>query len=83
MRAAGVRCVAAHPRPDGRTLWETNLTGDTCLVLGAEGPGLRPEVLAACDEAAAIPMHAEVDSLNVASAAAVCFAEARRQRTRR
>ena len=80
LRAAGVRCVAAHPRPDGRMLWETDLTGDTCLVLGAEGPGLRPEVLAVCDEAAAIPMHAAVDSLNVASAAAAFFAEAQRQR---
>lgn len=81
LRAHGVRCLAAHPHTDRRTLWDANLTGDTCIVLGAEGDGLRPEVLAACDEAVAIPMSYAVDSLNVANAAAVFFAEAQRQRT--
>ena len=80
LRAHGVRCVAAHPHTDRRTLWDADLTGDACIVLGSEGDGLRPEVLAACDEAVAIPMSESVDSLNVASAAAVFFAEARRQR---
>ena len=36
----------------------------------------------ACDEAAAIPMPATVDSLNVGSAAAVFLYEANRQRSR-
>ena len=80
LRAHGVRCLAAHPHTDRRTLWEADLTGDKCIVLGSEGDGLRPEVLAACDEAVAIPMCESVDSLNVASAAAIFFAEAQRQR---
>ena len=54
-----------------------------CVVLGAEGPGLRPEIVDACDEAVTIPMEADMDSLNVASAAAVCFAEVQRQRAAR
>ena len=83
MREAGIRCVAAHPRAGARRLWETDLVGDVCVVLGAEGPGLRPEIVAACDEAVTIPMEADVDSLNVASAAAVCFAEVQRQRAAR
>jgi tRNA G18 (ribose-2'-O)-methylase SpoU len=83
LRAYGVRCLAAHPHPDRRTLWDADLTGDACIVLGSEGDGLRPEVLAACDEAVAIPMCESVDSLNVASAAAVFFAEAQRQRISR
>jgi tRNA G18 (ribose-2'-O)-methylase SpoU len=81
LRGAGIRCVAAHPRAGARTLWETDLVGDVCVVLGAEGPGLRPEIVAACDAAVTIPMEADVDSLNVASAAAVCFAEVQRQRS--
>lgn len=81
LRAFGVHCLAAHPRSDRRTLWQADLTGDLCLVLGAEGDGIRPEVLAACDEAVAIPMLAGVDSLNVASASAVLFAEVQRQRS--
>lgn len=80
LRAHGIRCVAAHPHTDRRRLWQADLRRDTCIVLGAEGDGIRPEVLAACDEAVAIPMAAGVDSLNVASAAAVFFAEAQRQR---
>lgn len=80
LRDAGVRCVAAHPHAGGRTLAATDLRGDCCLVFGSEGYGLSPRVLSACDEAAAVPMPPGVDSLNVASAAAVFLYEASRQR---
>ena len=43
------------------------------LVLGAEGDGLAPETVAACDFTARIPMARGVDSLNVAAAGAVAF----------
>ncbi len=43
------------------------------LLLGAEGPGLSPTALAHADEVVAIPMAPGVDSLNVATAAAVAF----------
>jgi 23S rRNA (guanosine2251-2'-O)-methyltransferase len=62
------------------TLNQAHLGGDCCLVFGSEGYGLAPPTLAACDEAAAIPMTPAVDSLNVASAAAVFLYEASRQR---
>jgi tRNA G18 (ribose-2'-O)-methylase SpoU len=81
LRQQGIRCVAAHPHVDRRTLWDSDLSKDCCIVLGAEGDGIRPEVLEACDEAVMIPMGAGVDSLNVASAAAVFFSEAARQRS--
>jgi tRNA G18 (ribose-2'-O)-methylase SpoU len=80
LRVRGVRCIAAHPRPDGKTLAKTDLTGDVCIVLGSEGHGLSPSVLEACDEAVAIPMANGVDSLNVGAAAAVFLFEAARQR---
>jgi tRNA G18 (ribose-2'-O)-methylase SpoU len=44
------------------------------LLLGAEGPGLTEEALAASDHRIRIPMATGVDSLNVATAAAVAFA---------
>lgn len=47
------------------------------LVLGQEGPGVRPETLAAVDAHVVIPMSAGVDSLNVAAAAAVALWELR------
>lgn len=83
LRNHGVRCIAAHPHVDRRTLWDADFSGDCCIVLGAEGDGIRPEVLASCDEAVMIPMAECIDSLNVAAAAAVFFAEAARQRSRR
>jgi tRNA G18 (ribose-2'-O)-methylase SpoU len=82
LRERGIRCIAAHPHSDGRTLSDANLAGDCCVVFGSEGYGIAPAVLAACDEAAAIPMPPTVDSLNVGSAAAVFFYEANRQRSR-
>ena len=80
LRANGIKCIAAHPRPDGKTLSQANFTGDCCLVFGSEGHGISEKVLAACDEAVAIPMLNEVDSLNVSAAAAVFFYEVNRQR---
>ena len=47
------------------------------LVLGQEGPGVRPETLAQTDADVVIPMPAGVDSLNVAAAAAVALWELR------
>ena len=80
LRRGGVRCVAAHPHTVQRWLWDVDFNQPTCLVLGAEGEGIRPEVLAACDEVVALPMSNGVDSLNVANAAAVFLAEVQRQR---
>jgi tRNA G18 (ribose-2'-O)-methylase SpoU len=80
LRRAGVRIVAAHPHTDRRMISDADLRGDCCVVFGSEGTGIAPEVLAVCDDAVAIPMHADVDSLNVGSAAAVFLYEAMRQR---
>jgi len=80
LRGRGIRCIAAHPHATGRPLSQASFAGDCCVVFGSEGYGLSPAVLAACDEAAAIPMPETVDSLNVGSAAAVFLYEANRQR---
>jgi tRNA G18 (ribose-2'-O)-methylase SpoU len=82
LRAKGTRCVAAHPHTDRRTITQAQLAGDCCVVFGSEGEGIAPTVRAACDECVAIPMPPTVDSLNVASAAAVFLFEANRQRGR-
>jgi tRNA G18 (ribose-2'-O)-methylase SpoU len=82
LRARGVRCIAAHPHTDKKVLSQADFSGDCCLVFGSEGQGISPEVLAACDEAVAVPMANGVDSLNVGAAAAVFLYEANRQRNK-
>lgn len=49
-----------------------------CIVMGAEGKGLSPLVRKTCDGLLSIPMHGQLDSLNVSTAAAVLLFELRR-----
>lgn len=61
-------------------VWSADLTTGAALVFGAEGRGLRPLVRKACDDAFAIPLAGNVESLNVSVAAGVALFEAARQR---
>jgi len=80
LRARGIRCLAAHPRPGAVRLPHAELRGDCCLVFGAEGPGLTAEALAACDDMVEIPMPSHMNSLNVVVATGIFLYEATRQR---
>jgi tRNA G18 (ribose-2'-O)-methylase SpoU len=82
LRQRGFRCLAAHPHADHVRLSQVDFRQDICVVFGSEGEGLSPQVLSACDLAAAIPMQHGVDSLNVGSASAAFLYEAARQRQR-
>jgi 23S rRNA (guanosine2251-2'-O)-methyltransferase len=64
----------------GRAPWEVDLTGPICLVLGGEGPGVRPLVARTCDFLVSIPMRGKIESLNVGAAAAILCYEVGRQR---
>ena len=78
LRERGFTVVALTPQPDAEpvdVLRDPTL-GPVALLVGAEGPGLRPETIAAADRCVRIPMAHGVDSLNVAAAAAIAFYEA-------
>lgn len=77
--AAGFLVAALTPAADAVPLPEAGLgAGRVAWLLGAEGPGLSAEALAAADLAVRIPMAPGVDSLNVATAAAIAFASVHR-----
>jgi len=80
LRELGVKLYAAHPHATYRKIWDVDFTVDCCIVFGSEGYGLSDAVLAACQEAVAIPMQHGFDSLNVNNAVAVFLYEALRQR---
>lgn len=55
-----------------------DFTGKVALVMGNEGKGIRRNVLEHCDRVVTIPMRGHLESLNVATAAAVLCYEVRR-----
>jgi TrmH family RNA methyltransferase len=63
----------------GRPLAEISLDEPLTFVLGAEREGLPDDVVTRCDETATIPISDDVESLNVAAAAAITLYEATRR----
>ncbi|MEW6313247.1 MAG: RNA methyltransferase [Pseudomonadota bacterium] len=62
-----------------QTLYEIDFTGPVAWVIGNEGAGVSPDLLAIAGERVSIPMPGGVESLNAAAAAAVCLFERVRQ----
>jgi len=75
LREAGFTVAALALTEDAVTLDELAATPPErlALVLGTEGDGLRPRTITAADVTVRIPMAGDVDSLNVAAAAAVAM----------
>ncbi len=61
-------------------LWDTDMTGPVCLVIGSEGFGMGRLVQECCDVTVSIPLRGKVTSLNASAAAAVMIYEILRQR---
>ncbi len=69
LKERGVWVIGADM--DGQKLSETDLTGATALVIGAEGEGISRLVKDECDLTVALPMRGHIDSLNASVAAGV------------
>lgn len=79
IRRTHTTAIAAVPR-EGWDPDAVDWSGRIALLLGGEGPGLSRHVSAAADMRVTIPMEAPVESLNVASSAAILVYAARRAR---
>ncbi|WP_408069644.1 TrmH family RNA methyltransferase [Butyrivibrio sp. JL13D10] len=75
IKSLGYSTVAMALRNDSHSIGDPEITSKEKLAifLGAEGDGLLPETIDACDFCVKIPMSHDVDSLNVAAASAVAF----------
>ena len=76
----GSQVVATVVAPAVRPYWELDWGLPTVLLLGNEGAGLDPALIALASERVTIPHAAAVESLNVALAAAPLLLERWRQR---
>ncbi|MFR9730170.1 TrmH family RNA methyltransferase [Saccharopolyspora sp. MS10] len=85
-REAGLRLIGAdgHAAADLDDAADRGeLAGPTAWVFGSEAHGLPDEVLAELDASLRVPIHGAAESLNLATAAAVClYTSARAQRRR-
>ncbi len=75
----GFRVVALELADESAPLFELDLAGDVCVVLGNENKGLNDAALVSCDAVGYLPLLGRVGSLNVAAAAAAALSEVRRQ----
>ena len=75
LQRQGFKSVAMALTDQSITIDDPVLTAEPrlAIVMGTEGDGLPHEVIAGCDYVARIPMSHQVDSLNVAAAAAIAF----------
>jgi len=73
LQGLGFEVLALTPSADAEDVRTVDPGGPRVLLVGAEGPGLTAGALAAADRRLKIAMRSSVDSLNVATAAAVAL----------
>ena len=83
LSAQGLQVVATLPQMIQALpvvpYWQLDWTAPTALLLGTEGAGLHPRLLACCSHAVTLPHSSGVESLNVAAAAVPSFLSGERQ----
>lgn len=75
----GIMVIACTEKAS-TTIYNTELTGPACLVLGSESEGISKELLEKSNASIRIPMYGQVSSFNVSVSMAIAGAELVRQR---
>lgn len=75
LRKSGRTVYAAALDKDSLSLFDVKADKSVCFIVGNEGNGIRPEVIAAASGTVIIPMEENTESLNAAIASAVLLYE--------
>ena len=78
VKELGLQVVAADANSQ-TSVWNSQLSCPTALVIGSEATGIQPQLLEICDQRLRIPMQGQVQSLNAAVATGILLYEIRRQ----
>ncbi|MEX2567010.1 MAG: 23S rRNA (guanosine(2251)-2'-O)-methyltransferase RlmB, partial [Cyclobacteriaceae bacterium] len=79
LKKSGLHVVGVTEKTD-RKMYDADLTLPTVLVIGSEEDGVSEELMELCDEFVKIPIHGQIESLNVSVATGIIIYEAIRQR---
>ena len=79
LKEVGSWVFGAIKDASARSIYATDFSVPSCLVIGGEGEGIRPLVRRQCDVLISIPMLGDLDSLNSSVAAGVIMFEMLRQ----
>ncbi len=80
LKDSGLSVVSCTEK-GSETLYKGELSGPTCIILGAEDTGIQPALLALSDQHLRIPMAGQTGSLNVSVSAGIILAECLKQRS--
>jgi TrmH family RNA methyltransferase len=78
IQASEVPVIATTPHTDA-TIYQTDLSKPTAWLIGQEGQGAEESLMELCSIKASIPHSSKVESLNAATATAICLFEQYRQ----
>lgn len=80
LKNSGIRIIAASEKQD-LSISNSDLTGPSALIMGAEERGISSEIANLADEHVAIPTTGVISSLNVSVATGIILYEIKRQRS--
>ena len=79
LQESGIQVYACSEKAT-ENVYQTDLTGPACLLMGSEEDGISPAYLDLADQHVLIPMYGNIASLNVGVATSILLFEAQRQR---
>lgn len=79
LQASGIDIIAATEKTN-HLIYDLSLNQPLAIVMGSEHKGISPSVLKVVDQKARLPLHGEIDSLNVSVACGAFLYEVIRQR---